>query len=388
MPADPRINPVAHIQRPVRPDRDVRRPEERVDGTGHARRAHHEIRTGILLGRVRGEKDLAVEREPRPLALRLIREHFVAPGVRGEESPFIRRAQRPVLVEHIPGRRSAAVDVADRGHPGVVLPPLRHRNRLSGPAVRLPRALPVHRREPEVGVLHHPADAARRGIVVVILKHVAERADRLLVAVPIVRADDLRVGAVGIHPHRESSDVDMTVVARFAGVERRIPWVLERSHHVRTIRAEDAEGLVRLVREHAAGVAGVEDPLAIGADRDRVERVVVIDPHETGEQHLALVDGRIEAQVAIDVRVDDEVGRLRDHNLVVDHRNPERGDQLRLLHERVRALGLAVLVLVLEHDDAIAFGLAGVVRAVANPFRHPDASIAIDVDVGRVVQHR
>ncbi len=41
-----------------------------------------------------------------------------------------------------------------------------------------------------------------------------------------------------------------------------------------------------------------------------------------------------------------------------------------------------------QHDDAIAFGLAGVMRAVANAFRDPDAAVSIDVDVGRVVQQR
>ena len=62
----------------------------------------------------------------------------------------------------------------------------------------------------------------------------------------------------------------------------------------------------------AAGVAGVEDPLAVGTDRHRVQRVIVIDALEAGQQHLALVHRRIEAQVAIDVGVDDEIGRLRD----------------------------------------------------------------------------
>ena len=114
-----------------------------------------------------------------------------------------------------------------------------------------------------------------------------------------------------------------------------------------------------------------------------MQRVVVVDALEAGQQHLALVHRRIEAQVAIDVGVDDEVGRLRDDDLVVDDRDAERRDQRRLLHERVRAVGLAVAVGVLQHDDAIAFGLAGVMRAVADALGHPDAAVAIDVDVGR-----
>ena len=114
----------------------------------------------------------------------------------------------------------------------------------------------------------------------------------------------------------------------------------------------------------------------------------MVDAVEAGQQHLALVDRRIEAQVAIDVGVDDEVRRLRDHDLVVDDRDAERRDQPRLLHERVRALGLAVAVLVLQDDDLVAFRLAGVVRAIAHAFRDPDPAVAIDVDVGRIPQQR
>ena len=112
----------------------------------------------------------------------------------------------------------------------------------------------------------------------------------------------------------------------------------------------------------------------------------MIDTLEAGEEHLTLVHRRIEAQVSIDVGVDDHVGRLRDDDLVVDHRDAQRRDQRGFLHERVRGLGLAVPVLVLHHDDAIALGLPGMMGAVAHPFRHPDAAFAIDVDVGRIVE--
>ena len=114
----------------------------------------------------------------------------------------------------------------------------------------------------------------------------------------------------------------------------------------------------------------------------------MIDALEAGQQHLALVHRRIEAQVPIDVGVDDEVGRLRDDDLVVDDRDAERRDQRRFLHERMRAVGLAVAVGVLQHDDAIAFGLPGMMGAVANAFGHPDAPVPVDVDVGRVAQQR
>ena len=67
-----------------------------------------------------------------------------------------------------------------------------------------------------------------------------------------------------------------------------------------------------------------------------MERVVVVDALESCQQHLAGVDGRVEAAVAIDVGVDDQVGRLRDHHLVVDDGDAQRGDEAGLLHEGLR----------------------------------------------------
>ena len=214
----------------------------------------------------------------------------------------------------------------------------------------------------------------------------AERGDRLLVAVAVVVSDDLRVGAVGIHPDGESADVHVPVVAGFSGMERGVVRELEWADRAGTVGPEDAERLPRPIREHSPGVAGVEYPLAIRTERHRVKRVVMVDPLEARQQHLALVHRRIEPQVAIDVGVDDEVGGLRDDHLVVDDRDAERSDQGRFLHERMGTISFAISVGVLQHDDAIAFRLPGMVGAVANTFGHPDAAVPVDVDVGRVVQ--
>ena len=104
MPADPRIDPVADIERPVGTDGDVGRPEERRDRVGDAGGAHHKIGPGVLLLHVRGQEHLPIESETRPLADRLVGEHLVAPRVRREERPVPGRAEAAVLVEDIAGR--------------------------------------------------------------------------------------------------------------------------------------------------------------------------------------------------------------------------------------------------------------------------------------------
>ena len=175
MSADPRINPVADVQSAIRPHRDVGRPEHRGNRPRDTGRTHHEVRPRVLALRIRCQKDLLLQAEAGALTRRLIREHFVASGIGGEERAFPSGPERAVLVEHISGRRPAAIHVASRRHARIVLAPLGYRDRLTRPPIGLPRALAVDRREPEIGVLHDPAHPAGGRVVVVVLKHVAER---------------------------------------------------------------------------------------------------------------------------------------------------------------------------------------------------------------------
>jgi hypothetical protein len=73
---------------------------------------------------------------------------------------------------------------------------------------------------------------------------------------------------------------------------------------------------------------------------------------------------------------------------VVDDGDAERRDERGFLHERVRTVSLAVAVGVLQHDDLVPLRLPGVVGAVAHPLGYPDASVLVDIDVGRVAQER
>ena len=106
-----------------------------------------------------------------------------------------------------------------------------------------PGALPVVGGEPEVGILHDPTDAAGGWIIVIVLKDIAERADRLLVGVAIVVADNLGVGAVRIHADGESADINVAVIARFSGKSRSVVGILERPDRLGTVGTEDGKSL-------------------------------------------------------------------------------------------------------------------------------------------------
>ena len=95
------------------------------------------------------------------------------------------------------------------------------------------------------------------------------------------------------------------------------------------------------------------------SDCDAVQRVVVGAAVEAGENHFTLVHGGVELSVAIHIGVDDEVRRHRDEDLVVDDADAHRRVEERLLHEDPRLVRRAIAIGVLEHNDAVAGGLAG-----------------------------
>ena len=79
---------------------------------------------------------------------------------------------------------------------------------------------------------------------------------------------------------------------------------------------------------------------------------------------------------------------------MADHGKAERRPQVRILDEDLGAVGTTVAVCIRENDDAIAgrvgewLGFRGVEPAVVHRFGDPDASAGVDVDVGRVEEHR
>ena len=156
-------------------------------------------------------------------------------------------------------------------------------------------AFAVAREEAEVAVLHQVGGAAGRRIVVVVVEDVAEARDGLLVAVAEVETEDLDARAVGLHARGEAADVHVAVVALRARVarRRRAEHRLRAAIGHRVVGAADAEGLAAAIGEVRAGIALAEIPAAVGTERDRVQRVIVIAAVEAREQHFALVHGRV-----------------------------------------------------------------------------------------------
>ena len=222
MPADARIDPVADVQRAVRADRDVRRPEQRLD-RAFAPSASPPMKSdpGVLLLRVRGHEDLAAaEIEARAVAHRTIGKDLVAPGL-GRRRTCLPTpvAERAVLVEDI----AASAIRRRRRRPPASMPGSSCRHSAIGTVCPGRRSAchvrcPSSDENPKFAYSITQRDAACRRIVVVVLEDVAERGDRLLVAVAVVVSDDLGVGAIGIHPHREPADVHVPVVAGLAGM--------------------------------------------------------------------------------------------------------------------------------------------------------------------------
>ena len=205
----------------------------------------------------------------------------------------------------------------------------------------------------------------------------------MLVGIAVAVADDLDIGAVGVHPRREAGGPFEAIVA---GLVELTAGIGEPIAAASLVGAIGDEGLARLVGEDRPAVAVVEIPFPVRTSGDRVERVVVVAGIESGQKHFPLVDRWIEAQVPVDVGVDDEIGRLGNDHDVVEYPDAERGDQSFLLDESVGAVGLAVAIRVFQHDDPVATGAATLMPTVVHALGHPDPTFGIDVEVGWIVE--
>ena len=188
--------------------------------------------------------------------------------------------------------------------------------------------------------------------------------------------DDAEVRAIGVHAHREATNPDIAVIAALAG---------DIAEHVRATHVETAAALVG---EFCAHVALVEVPAAVWARGHAVERVVMLAAIEARQKHFTLIDRGIKDTVAIHVGKDDEVWRLRDHDLTVDGGHAQRRGQVHILYEDRRLVGLTRTGGIFEDDDTVAFLATTTLTAVVHALGDKHPTLLVEVDICRVKEHR
>jgi hypothetical protein len=335
MPADDRIEPVGHVDRPVRAHGDIARPEplasiliDLVPDVVRVRR-----------GKARQELE-ALERESCALRLHVKAEHHIPARIRAQQEAAVPWPEGIALVAGNPGRRAGAGVVSRREDAGVSLVPVRGERVLPGAAIRLPEARAVGTEIPGVRAFHQPRHpAGHHLVVVVVLPEIAERVDRQLVRVPEVVREDSEAGSVRLPAAiAHHSSLVLQVVGRASGVE--------------TARTKRPAGSIG--HDVRPGIAGIEVPAAVRPGHQRMEPV----------------------------------------NPRADDRETERGAQVLVLDEDLAAIRAAVVVGVREDHDSIAgrvgerVALCVVEPAVVDGLGPPDPPSRIHVDVGGVEEHR
>ena len=393
MSADAGVVPIGDVDRAIRADGDVGRAEQDalIGLRGFFGGDLLEVGADEFAGRIRGDEVLAgrfAQGVGAFLRDELVGEDGVTRRLAVQERAFPGRAEGAVLVDRDAGRRTAAVDVADVHGIRIVLTPVGAGHRLAG---TLDGVVARAGRRGVAGrtVFEDEGGAAALRIVVVALEEVAERGREAFEAVAVAVAEDLEAGAVGVEATGEAGGPDEAVVALGAGDGLGVVGPLAAAHV--DVAAGDAEGLARLVGDFAAAVAGVDVELAVRAGDDRVERVVMVLAAEAGQEGLLLVDRRVELAVTV------HVGELRDGrgvgdvDDVVDDRDAEGRGPLGVLHEGLDGIGEALALRVAEDDHAVAFGATlapFVIDAVVDALVDPETTLGVEVDVGRIGQHR
>ncbi len=346
MAADAGVVPVGHVDRPV-------------GGGGHVDRPEPVI--------VAGEQDLVLGPEVRAVPLDREEVDLTSAGVGLEKAAFVGSGEERAFVDHDPARRAVAGadelgDVA-----GDFLAPV------PGTAWRVVA----------VGAaVHDPDDPGASVAVVVVVggEGVAEGVEAGLVVVALAVGDDLELGPVAVD-------------AEGVGQVRRADVAARGVDHVEV--PAPVRPVLRL--ERAAAVAVGEVELAVQAQGHPVDAVVGVDPAEAGQEDRLLV-GLV---VAVGVLEDEDVRAVADVDAgplyfpslpYISSTARPIGIGIDIVGEDGDLIGLAVTVGVFEDLDLIGpldpREFLAVGHPVVLPLGDPDAASGVDVDVGRVVDHR
>ena len=159
----------------------------------------------------------------------------------------------------------------------------------------------------------------------------------------------------------------------------------DRLHGCRVVRtvATAAERVPRPVGDVEALIAGVEVVASVVSEEHGVQAVIVVDTAPSGQQRLPRDDA-----VVLVLRVHEQIRRLRDDDLVTEHRDSERREHFGTLVEYLSRVGLTVAVGILQDHDAIpgkvVLGLALQIAAVVHRLDKPHTPALVDIEVGRI----
>ena len=266
---------------------------------------------------------------------------------------------------------------------------------MAGAALGLPLARAVIRSKTEVAILHQPGRAAGRRVVIIVLIDITKGVHRFLVAVAHIVADHPQTRAIRIDPHDHGTHIDMAVITFQARLATLVRTLISHGRSTSLVNTTDAQRPAVFIGDNVAtGITGVEVPLATRAGGDGVQAVVMVLTTKTGQQRFFFIHLGIKHRVPVDIRVNEQIRRLGNHHLIINHRHSQRGDQLRVLDKDMALVCLTVSIAVCEHHDAVSLrhlleALALVaVHSVIPALSHPHSALGIDIHVSRVVEQR
>ena len=382
------IKPVADIDCTIRPHGDIAGPEKAGSNLFDVRVFRppaYEVCSIILFFGIGCEEVEPVELKGALGGARVISKDGIKSGVTTKEGAIPLLTQGAIFVKGDARGSTSSVDVSRIHRARVVLPPVNPGVGLTRSAHRLVPLFAIPCKIPCASIFKSEGGAASPGVIVIILEHVSERGQDLLVGITKPMADDLSLGAVGVHPNGKTRDPHMTVPRGFPGggkVVRRPVWTPA------AIGATEVECFTGLVSEDCSAVPIVEVELSSGTSHQRVKPMIMIDSVESSENDLPFVDRWIKSQVPVHIGIGEEIWRLRDVDDIVEDRYSKGRDKACFLHESVRVVTLPISVRILENDDPVTSGPLALVSTVVHSFGDPYPTLMVDIHVGWVVKLR
>ena len=173
---------------------------------------------------------------------------------------------------------------------------------LTGYPVSRPPKLSILRAKPKESTLWYKTCPAGWWIIIIILKHVSEGCEDLLVTITVAMSDNLHASTIRIDPPGESGDPNMSIITGLTGksgwiivpVYLRTSFIVIKTPHIKSpsIPVSNLSPTIPLVKIK----------LTIRSAYHRMSGMIMIAPYKTGQENfsgISLIKNQVTIQIGI-----------------------------------------------------------------------------------------
>ena len=168
--------------------------------------------------------------------------------------------------------------------------------------VSRPPKLPILRAKPKESTLWYKTCPTGWWIIIIILKHVSEGCEDLLVTVTVAMSDNLHASTIRIDPTGKSGDPNMSIITGLTGKSGGIKIPINLRSSLIVIKTPHIKSPSIPVSNLSPTISLIEIKLTIRSTYHRMSGMIMIAPDKTGQKNfpgISLIKNQVTIQIGI-----------------------------------------------------------------------------------------